>query len=76
MKATHWKAKARAEGRVCPECLRPISKEGWKDMHNRKGKLVRSCWSCRYAHWEIPLYEHCGNVFADNADRDALKYLY
>jgi len=69
MKQASWKAKARAEGRVCPECLQPVSKECWNDMQTKKG--IRTCWSCRYVHWEMPLQGHCGNVFEDNAGREA-----
>lgn len=73
MSSKDWKSKARSDGRICPECNQPVSQDNWKDMHNRKGKLVRSCWLCRYAHWRIPLYNHCGNVFVDNAERDAIN---
>ena len=65
-----WKIIAIQEGRICPECKVPVAKWQWKQM-NIKGD-VRHCLSCRYAHWEIPLYESRGNVYDDNADRDAL----
>ena len=66
-KQMNWKVKARAEGRVCPECNQPVSQDNWKDMQTKKG--VRSCLSCRYAHWQIPV--GCrGDVMRDNSDRD------
>jgi len=69
-----WKPLAIQEGRICPECKQPVGKSNWKDMQTEKG--LRSCWNCRYAHWQIPINnEHSGNVESDNADREAFAYI-
>ena len=65
----NWKAIARAEGRICPECLRPVSRATWKAMQTKNGP--RPCWLCREVHWEIPVGAG-GSAFRDNADREAL----
>jgi len=64
-----WQRVAKAEGRVCPECARPVSRPAWKEM-NRTGKTTL-CFTCRYAHWEIPLYGAGGSAWRDNQDREA-----
>jgi len=67
-----WKTVARAEGRICPECKSPISKEQWKRMQTKKG--VDVCWICKSIHWNIPIGAG-GNVFDDNADREVFSDL-
>ena len=69
MNTKDWQEKARAEGRVCPECGHPIPKAQWKEMIMYTP--VRHCLGCRYAHWEVPLGCY-GNVRRDNGDREDL----
>ncbi len=67
-----WQKKAIAEGRICPECKQPVSLKTW-DMIN-KTNPIGHCWSCKYAHWEVPL--GCrGNSFFDNQGREGFVYL-
>ena len=66
----NWRTIARAEGRVCPECLQPVSRQAWKAMQTKNG--VRNCWTCRYAHWQVRSPGRGGSALRDNADREAL----
>lgn len=72
-----WQKKAIEEGRVCPECQRPVSKEQWADMTRttKKDGKIRHCWTCQYAHWETPLSGRGGSVWMDNSDREVLDYI-
>ena len=74
-----WRVIARLEGRICPECKQPVSKEQWKHMNRaffRRKKQVDICYTCHLAHWDYPVID-CrgtgGNVFADNAEREVFN---
>jgi len=72
-----WRIAARVEGRECPECKQPVSKEQWKYMNRlfmRRRKRVDICYTCHLAHWDFPVIDcrgTAGNVHADNTDREA-----
>lgn len=65
-----WTIKAKAEGRICPECSQPMTIGSWKHMLKLKPEK-RKCYTCRVAHWEEPLYGSGGSADYDNRDRDS-----
>ncbi len=69
---SNWRTVAIAEGRTCPECKQPVSRQTWKSMVRKNGS-VGKCWTCRYAHWEVRCPGMGGSVSQDNADREVLE---
>jgi hypothetical protein len=61
-----WRDKAKIEGRICPECTRPVPKKYWKPG-------LKQCYICRYAHRGVSGVGAGGSVRWDNRGTEAAR---